>query len=284
MTVIRNRDLCLSLCLLIFWCSALRQSSYRRLTFAPSRYARYPAPYLTHHYSRCPRFSVLQLYEGDYYSSSQSPTTELSPADIFLSLLESQLAIIVQSTNVTHAAIYMSSEGDDYLDDEEPVMQLVCSYPPTLRTDDIDGIGSIRQEFNVNDINESAPNSVNAREYAADGRKDVANNSGRPKVNKGAMKKDTRVVVESDFVMDIADIEIDEDDILKPGWGRPRGESTSTVYPIQFQGANLGILQTMINTPGIFDDAAQNIPVFDFYDYRSSSKASSWNPYNPETR
>ena len=178
----------------------------------------------------------------------------------------------------------MSSEGDDYLDDDEPVMQLVCSYPPTLKPDDIDGIGNIRQKFNDNDSNESTSNSVDSREYAADGRKDVANNSGRPNTDKGAAKKETRVVVESDFVMDIADIEIEADDVLKSGWSGPRGESTSTVYPIQFQGANLGILQTMINTPGIFDDAAQNIPVFDFYDYRSSSKASSWNPYNPETR
>ena len=178
----------------------------------------------------------------------------------------------------------MSSEGDDYLDDDEPVMQLVCSYPPTLRPDDIDGIGNIRQKFNDNDSNESTSNSVDSREYAPDGRKEFTNNSGRPIADKGAVKKETRVVVESDFVMDIGDIEIDPDDVLKSGWASPRGESTSTVYPIQFQGANLGILQTMINTPGIFDDAAQNIPVFDFYDYRSSSKASSWNPYNPETR
>ena len=42
--------------------------------------------------------------------------------------------------------------------------------------------------------------------------------------------------------------------------------------------------QTVINKAFKNGDVTQNIPVFDFYDFQSSSQSSSWNPYKSDTR
>jgi hypothetical protein len=143
----------------------------------------------------------------DSYDSNPNPNSnqyqsapELAPSDIFLSLLESQLAILIRSTNITHTAIYISSDNDDeyenqydkdFDDENPPVMQLICSFP------------KVEED---SDVNSDIDNDI---EY------------------------ENRIY--------------DSDN----GWDEMEGKTL--LYPIQYQGVDLGVLQTK-SSAILYDD------------------------------
>lgn len=304
MLLVKARSCLLAISLLICWNSAYRLTRSRK-------FASYPFNYLSvsnngFHCRRTQTSILLTIpsFEDDYYQTGQSSSNDLSPSDIFLSLLESQLAIIVQSTNITHAAIYMNSENDESRDgDEQSVMQLVCSYPPTprsLQDEDMTDIRTDSDEFDTYDKSTADGMDGNTKGGGSAGSSIPSNRSQPAKKAEGNRWNpfsaqddgDDDVsgtfdvnAVKEEVDMDADSADFDNDDVIKQGQGWAGGaESISTVYPIQFQGLNLGILQTVINKAFKNGDVTQNIPVFDFYDFQSSSQSSSWNPYKSDTR
>ena len=154
-----------SLCflLILYWNAAFHRSAYLRAVQS-STFSTFGAQYqsLLNYRVRSSDLSLAKFNDNDYYSNSQSQSVELSPSDIFLCLLESQLAIIVQSTNITHAAVYISSESDDLREaEDEPVMQLVCSYPPTLRVDNDRMSSILDDDDDFDDHNDSYESDMN---------------------------------------------------------------------------------------------------------------------------
>jgi hypothetical protein len=302
MLLVKPGSCFLAISLLICWNSAYRLTRSRK-------FASYPFNYLSasdngFHYRRTQTSILLTIpsFDDDYYQTGQSSSNDLSPSDIFLSLLESQLAIIVQSTNITHAAIYMNSENDESRDgDEQSVMQLVCSYPPTprsLQDEDMTDIRTDSDEFDAYDKSSADGMDGNTKGGGSTGNSIPSNRSQPGKKVEGnrwnpfsALEdagddvtgtSDVNAAKE-EFDVDADSADFDNDDVIKQGWAGG-AESISTVYPIQFQGLNLGILQTVINKAFKNGDVTQNIPVFDFYDFQSSSQSSSWNPYKSDTR
>ena len=307
MLLVKARSCLLAISLLICWNSAYRLTRSRK-------FASYPFNYLSvsnngFHCRRTQTSILLTIpsFEDDYYQTGQSSSNDLSPSDIFLSLLESQLAIIVQSTNITHAAIYMNSENDESRDgDEQSVMQLVCSYPPTprsLQDEDMTDIRTDSDEFDTYDKSTADGMDGNTKGGGSAGSSIPSNRSQPAKKAEGNRWNPFSAVtsstddddldgvgasninaVKEDIEIDGDTADFDNDDVIKEGWAGSGGESISTVYPIQFQGLNLGILQTVINKAFMKGDVTQNIPVFDFYDFQSSSQSSSWNPYKSDNR
>lgn len=304
MLLVRARSCLLAIFLLSWWNSAFRLTVTRKFASCPLNYLSISDSGFRYRKATTSIFLTIPSFEDDYYQTSQSSSNDLSPSDIFLSLLESQLAIIVQSTNITHAAIYMNSENDESRDgDEQSVMQLVCSYPPpprSLQSDDMT-IQSESDDFDTFDKS-SADGMVVKKGGSADS--SIPSNRSQPgqktEGNRwnpfsavtsstddayldGVRAFDINAVKE-DIEIDVDTTDFNNDDVIKEGWAGSGGESISTVYPIQFQGLNLGILQTVINKAFMNGDVTQNIPVFDFYDFQSSSQSSSWNPYKSDNR
>lgn len=305
MLLVKARSCLLAISLLICWNSAYRLPP-------SSKFASYPFNYLSvsdngFHYRRTQTSILLTIpsFDDDYYQTGQSSSNDLSPSDIFLSLIESQLAIIVQSTNITHAAIYMNSENDESRDgDEQSVMQLVCSYPPTprsLQDEDMSDMRTESDDFDTYDKSsaDGVDGSTKGGGSTGNTGSSIPSNRSQPatKVEGNRWNSFSALDDADDDVsemfgvnaakeemdMDADSADFDNDDVLKQGWAGG-AESISTVYPIQFQGLNLGILQTVINKAFKNGDVTQNIPVFDFYDFQSSSQSSSWNPYKSDTR
>ena len=307
MLLVKARSYLLAISLLIWWNSAYQLTRSRKFSSSPLNYL--SASDSGFHYRRTKTSILLTIpsFDDDYYQTSQSSSNDLSPSDIFLSLLESQLAIIVQSTNITHAAIYMNSENDESRDgDEQSVMQLVCSYPPTprsLQSDDMTDIRTNSDDFDAYDKSSADGMNGNNKEGGSVDSSIPSNRSQPAKKNEGnrwnpfsavtSSTEDADVdgrqafdvnAIKEDIEMDVDSADFNNDDVVKQGWAGSGGESISTVYPIQFQGLNLGILQTVINKAFMNGDVTQNIPVFDFYDFQSSSQSSSWNPYKSDSR
>ena len=201
----------------------------------------------------------------------------------------------------------MNSENDDSRDgDEQSVMQLVCSYPPTprsLQSDDMTDIRTSSDDFDAFDENSAngmvgnAKNGGSVDSSVPSNRsqpiKKIEGNRWNPFSVDTSSTEDADVddgetsdvnAVKEDIEMDAESTDFNNNDVIKEGWAGSGGESISTVYPIQFQGLNLGILQTVINKAFMNGDVTQNIPVFDFYDFQSSSQSSSWNPYKSDSR
>lgn len=305
MLLVKSRSCLLAISLLICWNSAYRLTRSRK-------FASYPFNYLSvsdngFHCRRTKTSILLTIpsFDDDYYQTGQSSSNDLSPSDIFLSLLESQLAIIVQSTNITHAAIYMNSENDESRDgDEQSVMQLVCSYPPaprSLQDEDMSDIRTDSDDLDTYDKSSADGMNGNTKGGASTGStgSSIPTNRSQPaKKAEGNRWNPFSAVEDADddvaetfdvnaakeeMDMDVDSAAFNNDDVLKQGWAGG-AESISTVYPIQFQGLNLGILQTVIDKAFKNGDVTQNIPVFDFYDFQSSSQSSSWNPYKSDSR
>lgn len=281
----------LSFLLFICWNFAFKRNAYRRISFGPSSHIETQYRSLLEYRSRSSYLAVAQFFDNDYYSNGQSSSTGINPSDVFLSVLELQLAIIVQSTNITHAAIYISSESDEQRDnDEEPVMQLVCNYPPTPR-DDGDKLSSMLDVDDFDDHNDSYESSNTKNDGYDDhdhdrGSSSSSNNrSGRntgsnASSNKGGDKNMYNANSKNNVVAE-STIEQEENGSTFISTDRSRGGVT--IYPIQYKGINLGILQTLINKDFSNDDLMQNIPIFDFYDSQRSSTFNSWNPYKIDT-
>ena len=305
MLLVKARSCLLAIFLLTWWNSAYRLTVTRKFASCPFNYLSLSDSGFRYRKTTTSIFLTIPSFDDDYYQTSQSSSNDLSPSDIFLSLLESQLAIIVQSTNITHAAIYMNSENDESRDgDEQSVMQLVCSYPPpprSLQSDDMTDIQSGSDDFDAFDkssadgmgtkkggsVDSSIPSNRSQPGQKTEGNRwnpfsavtsstddDDLDGVGASNIN----------AVKEDIEIDGDTADFDNDDVIKEGWAGSGGESISTVYPIQFQGLNLGILQTVINKAFMNGDVTQNIPVFDFYDFQSSSQSSSWNPYKSDNR
>jgi hypothetical protein len=244
--------------------------------------------------------SMTPIFDSEFYRNSPSSPTDLNPAHVFLSLLESQLAIIVQCTNITHAAIYMSSENDELRDDDEPVMQLVCSYPPTPQSRENDPSKNVRSRrgdyIKASDgvQNNEAEDDYDGKERERQVGSTSTSTSSTPKrapIRTSNTTSDRRTqdafdvssTVE-DSNADSEDSEVYIEDVVDSEWSDLGGEPMSMVYPIQYQGLNLGILQTIINKEYQSGEGSQNIPMFDFYDFQSCTSSSSWNPYKTDRR
>lgn len=144
---------------------------------------------------------------------------------IFLSLLEAQLAIIIKSTNTTHAAIYISTNNDyDTNTGYNDEIQLVCTYPNSNNY-------GLENEDNDND---DKIHSGNENDTWDDHTSDIFEN-------------DTKY------------IGYNTNDYIEP-----------KMYPIQYQGVDLGVLQTLSKTNKYQTD----------FDWEPYSRFSSWNPYS----
>jgi hypothetical protein len=242
--------------------------------------------------------SMTPIFDSEFYRNSPSSPTDLNPAHVFLSLLESQLAIIVQSTNITHAAIYMSSENDELRDDYEPIMQLVCSYPPTPQSresDESNNVGSRREDYikssngiRNNEDEDNYDGKERERQVSSASTSNIPKRAPIPTSNNASDRRiqnafDVASTVE-DSSSDSGNSDVYIEDVADSDWSDHGGEPISMVYPIQYQGLNLGILQTIINKEYQSGDGSQNIPMFDFYDFQSCASSSSWNPYRTDRR
>lgn len=232
------------------------------------------------------------IFDSEFYRNSPSSPTDLNPAHVFLSLLESQLAIIVQCTNITHAAIYMSSENDELRDDDEPVMQLVCSYPPTPQSRESDASNNVRsRREDYSKASDGIQEDADDDDY--DGKeRQVSSTSNIPRrapIRTDNNTSDRRTQDAFDVASTVEDLDSEEseiyiEDVVDSDWSSHGSEPMSMVYPIQYQGLNLGILQTIINKEYQSGDGSKNIPMFDFYDFQSCTSSSSWNPYKSDRR
>lgn len=278
--------------LILDWNFAFQKISHQRSPHIPLIASEYHALY--RYRASLTGLSVTPTFDSEFYSNNPSSPTDLNPANVFLTLLESQLAIIVQCTNITHAAIYMSSENDELRDDDEPVMQLVCSYPPTPQSRDSDASNDVRSKredyseasVGIQDREDEDDSECKRRE------RQVSSTSNIPKrspIRTGNITSDqmTQDSIGEDSAVEDSDLgnaEIYTENVVDSHWSDHGKEPTSMVYPIQYQGLNLGILQTIINKEYQSDDSSQNIPVFDFYDFQSCTSSSSWNPYKSDRR
>ena len=200
----------------------------------------------------------------DNYDNEDYNNESESPSDIFLRLLESQLAIIIQSTNVTHAAVYISSDNDerdrggtreneeegkeDMEEREEeregPVMQLVCSYPPSSRSYSNSNIED------YDDHNDSYESDMNADNGAGDrldrnGGSSSSKYGGQSGGRTASIGMDNSKKIDKDRTdsMNTVTDSTYGDDIVKPSeW-----TGGVTIYPIQYRGIKLGILHTLVS-------------------------------------
>lgn len=280
--------------LLLNWNAAFQTINNHRSPQSPSEDCMYHDLY--RYRARFSGICMTPIFDSEFYRNSPSSPSDLNPAHVFLSLLESQLAIIVQSTNITHAAIYMSSENDELRDDDEPVMQLVCSYPPTPQSRESDSPNNIRsRREDYGNPNDNIRDNVNnydkkGRQVSSSIPKNAPIRTSNITRDRGAQNAyDVSSTIEDAnsgdselYMEDSANSDPDSDS--DSDWSDHGSEATSTVYPIQYQGLNLGILQTIVNKEYQSSDGTQNIPVFDFYDFQSCTSASSWNPYKTDRR
>ena len=273
-----------SFLLFISWNFAFKHNGYKRVTFEHVTHIEAQYQSLLEYRSKSSFLAMAQFFDNDYYSNSQSSSTGNNPSDMFLSLLELQLAIIVQSTNITHAAIYISSESDEQRDnDEEPVMQLVCNYPPTSR-DDSDRRNGALDFDDFDDHNDSYESSNNKIDGYDDNDRNRSSSSGnRSTKDSGSDRANDKNGDKAKYSARNSDSatsgNIDEEESDSTYINTDQAAGGVTIYPIQYRGINLGILQTLINKDFSNVDLMQNIPIFDFYHSQRSSTFNSWNPY-----
>ena len=279
-----------SFLLFICWNFAFKHNGYRRVTSQHLTHNEAQYQSLLEYRSKSSFLAMAQFFDNDYYSNSQSSPTGNNPSDMFLSLLELQLAIIVQSTNITHAAIYISSESDEQRDnDEEPVMQLVCNYPPTSR-DDSDRRNGALDFDDFDDHNDSYESSNSKIDGSDDNDNDNDNDRNRSSSSSSRSarisgsngvndKNGDKAKCSTSDVDSTASGNSDEEESDSTYINTDQPTGGVTIYPIQYRGINLGILQTLINKDFSNVDLMQNIPIFDFYHSQRSSTFNSWNPY-----
>lgn len=183
------------------------------------------------------KLTQYSLQPNDYYvnkqsslfsSFSSSSPIQLNPSDIFITLLESQLFILVQNTMSTYAVVFVSSDmSDSAADDrgqnrvENPFLKIMCSYPRSFQND----IGN-------GDSNLGSSNSISM--YTNDDNNEFVNNYDNSNDNSNGNN-----IVKST----IQDIDNQFDN-----------QYQCSVYPIFYQGVSLGVLQTYTSLESVKKD------------------------------